>query len=292
MEPIPEAAAVPSTEHDQTTVTVDVLHTGSVAIDRALAYEEQTWHPAPETGWFRSDSNRVRVPVSAYLISHPEGPVLVDTGWHTDVRTDERGHLGRVLSSMFDARLPDGAAVTEQLAARELTPADLASVVITHMHSDHVSGLDLVRDAPEILVSERALADATSRFSQNRFLAGNMWDGIEFSPFGFEESGLGPFGRSYDLFSDGAIQLVWAPGHDEGQIAILARTDEGWVLLTSDVIYGRQSLQDGTIPGLTTDREAARTSLEWVRSVAGHSDCVAVLPNHDPNVQPGRITPQ
>jgi glyoxylase-like metal-dependent hydrolase (beta-lactamase superfamily II) len=119
-----------------------------------------------------------------------------------------------------------------------------------------------------------------------------MWDGIEFSPFGFEESGLGPFGRSHDLFGDGAVQLIWAPGHDEGQIAILARTVEGWVLLTSDVIYGRQSLQDGTVPGLTTDREAARTSLEWVRSVADRSDCVAVLPNHDPNVQPGRITPQ
>jgi len=290
METTPEAAAVPSIDPEQTTVTVDVLHTGAVAIDRALAYEERSWHPAPETGWFRSNSNRILVPVSAYLISHPEGPVLVDTGWHTDVRTDERGHLGRILSSMFDARLPDGAAVTEQLAARDLTPADLASVVITHMHSDHVSGLDLVRDAPEILVSEPALADATSRFSQNRFLAGHMWDGIEFSSFGFEESNLGPFGRSHDLFGDGAVQLVWAPGHDDGQIAILARTVGGWVLLASDVIYGRQSLQDGTLPGLITDRDAARTSLEWVRSVADRSDCVAVLPNHDPTVQPGRIT--
>jgi glyoxylase-like metal-dependent hydrolase (beta-lactamase superfamily II) len=286
----PETAAVSSIDPEQTTVTVDVLHAGAVGIDRSLAYEERTWHPVPETGWFRSDSKRIWVPVSAYLLSHPEGTVLVDTGWHTDVRTDERGHLGRLLASMFDTRLPDGAAVTEQLAARDLTPADLASVVVTHMHSDHVSGLELVRDAPEILVSERAFADATNRFSPNRCLAGHMWEGIELSPFELEETGIGPSGRSHDLFGDGAIQLVWTPGHDEGQIAILARTAEGWVLLASDVVYGRQALQDGTLPGLITDRDAARRSLEWVRSVADRSDCVAVLPNHDPNVQPGLIT--
>ncbi|WP_267643948.1 hypothetical protein [Haloarchaeobius amylolyticus] len=62
------------------TVTVEVLRTGSVSIDRALAYEEATRHPMPETGWFRPADARRWVPVSAYLLTHPEGTVLVDTG--------------------------------------------------------------------------------------------------------------------------------------------------------------------------------------------------------------------
>jgi glyoxylase-like metal-dependent hydrolase (beta-lactamase superfamily II) len=271
------------------TVTVEVLRTGSVSIDRALAYEESTRHPMPETGWFRPADAREWVPVSAYLIDHPTGTVLVDTGWHSDVRTDERGHLGWVLSSMHEARLPPGAAVDEQLADRGLTPAGLAAVVITHLHSDHVSGLPLVREAPRILVSEPELASVRRRLSLSRLLAGHMWAGIDLEAFPLDPTGLGPRGRSSDLFGDGSVQLVWVPGHADGQVAVLARTEAGLVLLASDAVYGARSLREGVPPGAVTDRAAAVDSLAWVRAVAARPDCHAVLANHDPDVDPGVV---
>jgi N-acyl homoserine lactone hydrolase len=272
-----------------TTVAVEILRTGSVSIDRALAYEESTRHPMPETGWFRPAEAREWVPVSAYLLHHPDGPVLVDTGWHTDVRTDERGHLGRLNASLFEARLPPGEAVSEQLAERGLGPADLAAVVITHLHSDHVSGLRLVDGAPRILVSEPELESVTGLLSLNRLLSGHMWDGIEFESFGFEDTEIGPFGRSHDLFGDESIQLVWVPGHADGQVAVLARTDVGMVLLASDAVYSSRNIEDGVPPGAVTDRDAAVRSVEWVKEMRDDPDCVAVLANHDPAVQPRTI---
>jgi glyoxylase-like metal-dependent hydrolase (beta-lactamase superfamily II) len=280
--------AIEAGEPPDATVTVEVLRTGSVSIDRALAYEEATRHPMPETGWFRPADARRRVPVSAYLLTHPTGTVLVDTGWHRDVRTDARGHLGRLLSSLHEARLPPGQAVDERLAARGLEPADLAAVVLTHLHPDHVSGLAHVADAPRILVSDPEL-DASGRLSLNRLLSGHMWADATLEPFAFEETGLGPRGRSYDLLGDGSVHLVWVPGHAAGQVAVLARTDEGVVLLASDAAYGARSLSEGVPPGVVTDRAAAVESLAWVREVATSEDCVAVLANHDPDVAPGRV---
>jgi hypothetical protein len=65
----------PGTDPDAT-VTVEVLRTGSVSIDRALAYEEATRHPMPETGWLRPANARRWVPVSTYLLTHPTGTML------------------------------------------------------------------------------------------------------------------------------------------------------------------------------------------------------------------------
>ena len=38
---------------------------------------------------FRSKQHQIKIPVSVYLIEHPKGLVLIDTGWHTDNRTHQ-----------------------------------------------------------------------------------------------------------------------------------------------------------------------------------------------------------
>ncbi|MGG0537711.1 MBL fold metallo-hydrolase [Priestia aryabhattai] len=36
------------------------------------------------------------LPVSTYLIEHPKGLVLIDTGWHTDMRDEQVKILGGI----------------------------------------------------------------------------------------------------------------------------------------------------------------------------------------------------
>lgn len=266
---------------EATNTRVHVLHTGTVNIDRALAFRERTWHPAPYTGWFRPRSKRTSVPVSAYLIEHPDGLVLVDTGWHTDVRSDQRGHLGFLASSMYSGRLPAGEAVHEQLSSLEIEPEDLDYVVLSHLHSDHVSGVGHVADAKRILVSEREW-DARNDFGY----IPSMWDGIEIDAYAFEDVPYGPFESGLDLFGDGRIYLVFTPGHSEGHVSVLARTDSGWVLLAGDVGYASRSWEEHVLPGVTTSDEDMEASLSWVREFAAREDCVAALANHDPDVRP------
>jgi len=259
--------------------TVHVLHTGEVTIDRALAFRERTLHPMPYTGWFRPKQTRITVPVSAYLLEHPEGSVLVDTGWHTDIRTHPRAHLGWLHHSMYQGHLPDGQSVTEQLGALGIEPADLSFVVLSHLHSDHVSGVGLVEDASRIIVSEREWA------ARNEFnYIPSMFEDVAIEPFAFEDVPYGPFGRGLDLYGDGSIVLVYTPGHSTGHVSVLSKTDPGWVLLAGDVGYAAKSWEKTILPGVTTSDEEMLASLSWVRGVAERDDTVAVLANHDPEV--------
>lgn len=281
----PKAESTASTDPAEVpNTTVHVLQTGAVNIDRALAFRERTWHPAPYTGWFRPKSKRAWVPVSTYLIEHPEGPVLVDTGWHTDVRSNQRAHLGLLASSMYWGRLPEGKAIYEQLSGLGVSPADLRAVVLSHLHSDHVSGLEHVADAEEILVS-RPEWDARNDFGY----IPSMWDGIEIDSFELEDIPFGPFETGLDLFGDGAIYLVYTPGHSQGHVSVLANTASGWVLLAGDVGYASRSWEEGILPGVTTSDEEMAASLDWVSEFAAREDCVAALANHDPEVSPVTI---
>lgn len=278
------SGAVPGSYTDSTEIAVHVFHTGSVYIDQALAFREVTWNPVPFTGWLRPTSKKLWVPVSAYLIDHPDGLVLVDTGWHTDMRTNQRNHLGLLPSTMFRGDLPAGEAIHEQLASMDITPADLGYVVLTHLDSDHVSGVTHVADAGQIIVSEAEWAVR----GQFRYIP-SMWRGVDITPIEMGEIPSGPFEEGVDLFGDGRIYLVSTPGHSAGQLSVLVDTGGGWVLLASDVGYASRSWQEGLLPGLTDDVDEAEASLAWVRDFAERDDCLVAIANHDPDVETGEI---
>lgn len=261
------------------TTTVHVLHTGEVNIDRSLAFRERTRHPMPYTGWLRPASKRMWVPVSAYLIEHPDGTVLVDTGWHSDIRTEQRKHLGVLPWTMYRGRVPAGRAIHEQLETMGITPSDLDYVVLSHLHSDHVSGLEHVADAANILVSKPEW-DARNRFEY----IPSMWDGIDIEAVELEWIPFGPYRCGLDLFGDGLVYLVFTPGHSAGHLSVLAKTGSGWVLLAGDVGYAEKSWEDNILPGVTTNDPDMRASLTWVRDFAARDDCFVALANHDPDV--------
>ncbi|KOP65852.1 beta-lactamase [Bacillus sp. FJAT-18019] len=261
---------------------IHFLQTGYVRIDRALAYREHTFHPMPYTGWMRPASTRITVPVSAYLIEHSHGPVLIDTGWHSDIRQDQRRHLGFLASTMFQGYLPEGAAIHEQLAKIGISELDLEAIVLTHLHADHVSGLKHVAGAKRIIVSELEIeaAQRSPGYTQT------MWEGVKFDSFRPNPIPFGPYGLGLDLFGDESIFLVHTPGHSRGQLSVLAKMSGGWVLLASDVGYSSRSWREMILPGVADNREEAACSLRWVRDFTYSTDCLGVYANHDPDILP------
>jgi N-acyl homoserine lactone hydrolase len=206
----------------------------------------------------------------------------VDTGWHEDMRTNPKRHLGWFSNAMFQGKLPPGQSVKEKLAALGLQDSDLDYVLLTHLHSDHVSGVSHVRSAKRILASELEWKAASRDFGYIR----SMWLGVPIETISLETIPFGPYNRGFDLFQDGSVYLVHTPGHSKGQFSVMVATSNGWVLIVADVGYGQRSWKEFVLPGLTTNKEEARRSLQWVSDFSKRNDCRIVLANHDPEVIP------
>lgn len=157
---------------------------------------------------------------------------------------------------------------------------------MTHLHTDHASGLRQLKDAKKILVSRDELQD-TKKFPI-RYVK-SMWDGIDFETFDFEKNGIGPVGESFDLFGDKSIELVKISGHTSGLTAIKINVDEKFVLLYSDGGYAKKSWQDLIPPGTALDEELAFKSLLWIREMSLQENCIESLANHDLDVVPHEI---
>ena len=146
------------------------------------------------------------------LVRAPSGPILVDTG----------GYVTRL--TLLNA-----------LKARDLTPADIPLVFLSHLHFDHSHNIDLFPDA-KILVS-RAEWD---------YVANPHRDDL-FVPWGIREQL-----ERHDLdLIDGegqiepGLEFFPAPGHTPGCFALkLSVPDKGLVVIAADAIkYPKEALQ-------------------------------------------------
>lgn len=255
---------------------VHVMHAGELTYDQALAFKELEVIPPVNQ---RGKEFQQKVPVSSYYIEHPNARIVVDAGWHEDIRTNPKDHLGENIYQFIEYKLPSGSSVREQLAAKNVAPEEIDAVVVSHLDVDHISGLQLLKGAKRFLVSEPELT--------NHGEPNEKWHkGISFEAYTFDPIPFGPHKLGKDLFGDGLVYLVYTPGHTHGHVSILVRVKEGWILLASDVGYAEKSWKELILPGNTVDEKQALRSLEWVQQFSKRTDCVAAIANHDPAIGP------
>ncbi|KRM23637.1 MBL fold metallo-hydrolase [Latilactobacillus graminis] len=185
------------------------------------------------------------------MIEHPKGLVLLDTGWNDLVRKSQWAELGLQVQ-INKAYLPAGWSIKEQLAELGYSDADLEVVLLSHLHSDHASGLPLVKHAKKFLVSEEEFE--AGRKDKLRYIP-KMWRDVTLTPFQYVNSQLGPFHRSFDLFNDGSIQMIWTPGHSAGLSSTLITGADGKsVLLASDTGYAQSSIEERKTQGISINQ--------------------------------------
>lgn len=280
-----------------TTMRIHVLHTGEVCVSPYLPFGGEHCSPIKASGIFGKKSDRMWLPVSAYLIEHPKGLVLVDTGWHRDMSPhgvfDKKAQIdslgSRILYKMNQGRVAPGQAVDEQLAAMGISPSDLDCVLLTHLDCDHANGLTQVAEAKRILVSDDELFSITNGLEARIRYQSRWWDGTGIEGFGWNGDD-GPFEKSYDLFGDGSITCIAIPGHSDGLFAVKAVGEDGrFVLLFSDGGYATRSWQEMVVSGIANDRAQQKRSLGWIREQSLDPLCVESLANHDPKVTPHMV---
>lgn len=268
-------------------IKIHVLHTGKVIVDEALPFSNVSKNPIAWTGMFRSKKHQVALPVSVYLIEHPKGLILIDTGWHTNNRDNQVKNL-LFQYPVNKAEIPEGKAVHEQIREMGFDIKDIDYVLMSHMHYDHADGLRHVKDAKKILLSEPEYK-AIKR-DKMHYLS-HEWKGVALNTFEMEYTNLGPKGYSFDLFGDGTIQMVWCPGHSKGLCSTIIKKEnkDDFVLLASDVGYANKSWKENILPGVFVDKKDAQESLDWVKFISQDENCIKSIANHDTKTEPHTI---
>lgn len=257
-------------------IKVYVIHTGRVKVDRAVPYKEK--NPFATLGLFRSKDKKIELPVSCYLIDHPKGKILVDTGWNSKLAKEKIKRFCGIVDKVSHPIIKDGESVDCKLEKLGIKTSEIDYVILSHLDLDHASGLDLVKDAKKILVSNEELEDSKKNsFRYDK----NNWKNVELTTFSFNENGIGPVGKSYDLFGDGTVILVNTPGHTHGHTSVIVKNNEKYIIIAGDCVYTHKSWQENKIPGFTVDKKFAWKSLNWIKENIKNNNCIEVLPNHD-----------
>ena len=274
-------------------IRIHVFHTGEVCVAPDLPFGGENCNAVKASGVFSKKEDRLWLPVSAYLIEHPKGKFLVDTGWARDMSPngefDKKAQIKSlgtvVLYEVNQGRIPLSACIDEQLAEMGIKPSDLDAVLIPHLDCDHANGLKQVKGAKKFYVAADEVKFASKLTNKVRYNKA-WWAGIPLTEFEWNDT-QGPAGKSYDLLGDGSIELINIPGHADGLFAVKVKNDEGkFVLLFSDGGYAKKSWEDMITSGIAADKEKQKQSLAWIREQRLDENCVESLANHDPDIKP------
>ena len=89
------------------------------------------------------------------------------------------------------------------------------------------------------------------------------------------------FGRSVDLFGDGAIRPL-SSRHSKGHMSVLLRLESGReLLLTADAAYARRTIEEELVPVLVDDVRNYRRSLREIRRYLEQTPSAEVICSHD-----------
>ena len=97
---------------------------------------------------------RIRFPVPAYLIDHPKGRVLFDSGLHPDIQTDMRARAGDVLADLFEVEFRPGKEIKARLETLDIATDSIDYIINSHLHWGHTGGNALVPNAT-IIIQEK-----------------------------------------------------------------------------------------------------------------------------------------
>ena len=240
--------------------------------------------------------NTIAVPTPIFLIDHPEGKVVFETGVHRDVVTDPVGHWGEhVLHGNNYVRGRDWAPqltadnlVENQLAALGIQTDDIRYVVQSVLIPDHAGG---VRAFPKstVVVQYRELQDA--------------WNPPTFMPYHYDQNELAEirdykfrrlYDEDYDLFGDGSVEILFSPAHSRGEQALVVRLpNTGTVIMPAGVIPQKANWDHGVTTGTPcVDPALCEASMRRLMRIAALEDGMVMFLHDAEQWKTYRLAPE
>ena len=195
---------------------------------------------------------------SCYVIRHGAGVMVWDTGY-----------LPGSVPNATNKPLAD------LLKQMNVNADDVKYVGISHFHADHTGQLVALKNAT-LLIGK------------------GDWDGITANPpmGGANAKGFAEWiaerrkvetqSGDKDVFGDGTVMMLRAPGHTPGHSILLVRLKEmGPVLLSGDAVHFLENYDYEGVPGFNFDRAQTIASIQRIKQMQKNLKATLII-QHDP----------
>ncbi len=232
--------------------------------------------PFPITGLIptvpKEKQRDITVPVSMWVIDHPKGVVVFDTGNNAAI-SDSMGNCKAYWApGNCDFLKPTQKredVIDMQLKKLGYSADKVKVVVSSHSHLDHIGNIELFPNAIHA-IQKKELYQAwfpekfQGRSTPGTFVMADIDNAREFNYLELE--------GDYDLFGDGSVVILSTPGHTLGHQSVKAKLASGrTIIISQDAIWMQENL-DGYPAGLNysvKDYTASLNRLKFMRDLEG-----------------------
>jgi N-acyl homoserine lactone hydrolase len=202
-----------------------------------------------DTGEF--DRQPGKLVATCFLLSHPKGTLLWDTGL-----PDALAGMPNGFTDPFGITLKVTKKLLPQLTELGLKPSEIDYVAFSHLHADHTGNANL--------------------FTSSTWIMGKpelAWAHAKPTPPGVDPKTLTAHKQvklqlielDHDVFGDGSVRILRTPGHTPGhQVLLVTLPKTGKVILSGDLFHTRASVNKSLIPAVNNNRADTLASIDRV----------------------------
>lgn len=188
-----------------------------------------------------------------FLIKHPKGTLLWDTGLPESISQSKDGHTTPLGREFVDVPL------TAQLKTLSLKPSDITFVGFSHLHGDHAGNANMFTSSTWLLNRQELEAALKTpppvgvepaAFSEYKNVKTKLLDADE------------------DVFGDGSVRILQTPGHTAGHQSLMIQlASTGTVILSGDLSHTLDNWKNHVVPGFNNDRAKTLASIERIEAL-------------------------
>lgn len=199
-----------------------------------------------------SDTRGIQLANPIFLIQHPKGWVMWDSGLSDNLIHQKEG----VDAWIFHLSMRK--TVLSQFDDIGIYPNDVDYFALSHIHNDHTGNANYFKSA-KLIMQEKEYDVA---FNPNK------------RPFNYADykalanSEVIKLNGDYDLFGDGTVQFIATPGHTAGHQSLLLKLEKtGTVIVTGDIAYYKENYRKKGVPTFNINKEDSLASIEKIKQL-------------------------